>query len=141
MPNGVAALGTTITIDGTAIAGVQDISGPDDSYDWDDTTAHDAPNRTETGVPTVRRTGEVSFPMVLDADDTGQQALLAAHDAVSDVPPPDPNAFVITYPDGSTDTFDGYVMRFGRGAPVGGHLAADVTIRPTGAITYAPATS
>jgi hypothetical protein len=137
MPNGVAALGTTIAINGVTIAGVQDITGPDDNYDWDDTTAHDAPNRTETGVPTVRRTGEVSFPLVLDSADPGQQDLLAAHEAiVAGNHEPDP--FVMTYPDGATDTFVGYVMRFGRGAPVTGHLQAEVVIRPTGAVTYNP---
>lgn len=140
MPNGTAALGTTISINSTPIGGVQDISGPDDSYDWDDTTAHDAPDRTETGVPTVRRTGEVSFPLVLDSSDAGQIALLAAHDAIVEGDH-EPDDFVITYPDGATDTFAGYVMRFGRGAPVGGHLAADVMIRPTGAVTYAAAAS
>ncbi len=140
MAGGTAALGTTISINSQAIGGVQDISGPDDSYDWDDTTAHDAPNRTETGVPTIRRTGEVSFPLVLDATDQGQQDLLEAHEAITEGDH-EADSFVITYPDGSTDTFDGFVMRFGRGAPVGGHLQADVMIRPTGAVTYAPATS
>lgn len=137
---GTAAFGTTISIDGTAIGGIQDITGPDDSYDWDDTTAHDSPNKTEEGVPTIRRTGEVSFPLVLDSEDAGQQALLAAHEALSDGAP-ETSEFVMTYPDGSTDTFDGFVMRFGRGAPVGGHLAADVVLRPTGAVVYAPAGS
>lgn len=140
MAGGTAALGTTISIQSGVgavlpIGGVQDITGPDDSFDWDDTTAHDAPNRTETGVPTVRRTGEVSFALVLDKTDAGQQALLAAHDGIvaGDYPP---DSFVITYPDGATDSFDGFVMGFGRGAPVGGHLQADVTIRPTGAVAY-----
>lgn len=137
---GTAAFGTTISIDGTPIGGVQDITGPDDSYDWDDTTAHDSPDHTEEGVPTIRRTGEVSFPLVLKPDDAGQQALLAAHDAIS-AGNAEPNAFVMTYPDGSTDSFDGFCMRFGRGAPVGGHLQADVVIRPTGAVEYVAAGS
>ena len=133
-----AAFGTTITINGDAVTGVQDISGPDDSYDWFDTTNHDSPNRTEEGLPTIRRTGEVTFPMVLEPADAGQQELLAAHDAiVSGTQTPD--SFVITYPSGATDTFVGYVMRFGRSAPVGGAEAAEITIRPTGAITYNPA--
>lgn len=140
MSGGKAAFGTTISINGTPIGGVQDITGPDDAYDWDDTTAHDSPDHTEEGVPTIRRTGEVSFPLVLNAEDSGQQALLAAHDAIADGNP-EPDPYVITYPDGSTDTFDGFCMRFGRGAPVGGHLQADVVIRPTGAVVYAPATS
>lgn len=134
MVAGVAAFGTTITIDGTPIGGVQDITGPDDSFDWADTTAHDAPDRTETGVPTVRRTGTVSFTVQLDADDAGQQALLAAHDGIVDDPKAT-NAFVITYPDDSTKSFDGYVMQFGGDAPVTGSLSAPVTIRPTGAVT------
>jgi hypothetical protein len=132
---GTAAFGTTISINGTPIGGVQDISGPDDSYDWDDTSSHSSPNRTEEGVPTIRRTGEVSFSLVIDSEDSGQAALLTAHDAIASGSAT-PDAYVITYPDGETDSFSGYCMRFGRGAPVGGHLAADVTIRPTGAVTY-----
>jgi hypothetical protein len=131
------SFGTTISIDGTAIAGIQDISGPDDSYDWFDATAHDSPNRTEEGFPTIRRTGEVTFPLILDPSDAGQQDLLAAHDAIVSGTQA-PSAFIHTYPSGATDTYVGYVMRFGRSAPVGGAEAAEVTIRPTGAVTYNP---
>lgn len=137
---GVAALGTAISIDGTPIGGVGDITGPDDSFDWVDTTAHDAPNRTETGVPSVRRTGAVTFSVQLLADDAGQQALLAAHDGIVDDPDAT-NAFVIDYPDGSSKSFSGYVMQFGSNAPVTGSLQAPVSIRPTGAITTTPAGS
>lgn len=137
---GIAALGTAISIDDTPIGGVGDITGPDDSFDWVDTTAHDAPNRTETGVPSVRRTGTVSFTVQLDADDAGQQALLAAHDNIV-IDPNATNAFVIDYPDGSSKEFDGYVMQFGSNAPVTGSLTAPVSIRPTGAITTSPGSS
>lgn len=136
MPEGgTAAFGTTISINSTPIGGVQDISGPNDSYDWSDTTSHSSPNRTEEGVPTIRRTGEVTFTVVRDGSDAGQAALLAAHDAIA-AGGATPDSYVITYPDGATDSFDGWCMRFGRGAPVGGHLAAEVAIRPTGAVTY-----
>lgn len=136
----VAAFGTTLTIAGVPISGIQDITGPGDTFDWWDGTSHSSANRTEEGVPTIRRTGEVSFTLVLDSTDAGQQALLAAHEAIVSGTH-DPDAFVQTYPDGSSDTYDGYVMGFSRGAPVGGGLTADVTIRPTGAIDYTPAAS
>lgn len=136
----VAAFGTTLTINATAISGIQDITGPGDTYDWFDGTSHSSPNRTEEGVPTIRRTGEVSFTLILDSSDAGQQALLAAHEAIVSGTH-DPDSFVQTYPDGSSDTYDGYVMGFGRGAPVGGALTADVTIRPTGAVDYTAAAS
>lgn len=135
----VAAFGTTITIDGTPIAGAQDISGPDDSYDWADGTNHSSPNRTEEGVPTVRRTGEVTFRVLFqDGGDAGQDALLAAHDEIS-TGTFSTHAFVQTYPDGSSDAYSGYVMRFGRASGVTDLLGADVTLRPTGAVTYTPA--
>lgn len=137
---GTAALGTAITINGQAVGGVGDISGPGGTYDWSDTTAHDAPNRTETGVPTVKRTGEVTFPLTVDSSDEGQQDLLAAHEAIEDGDH-DPDAFVVTYPDGGTRSFAGFVMGFESAAPVTGHLTADVTIRVTGAVTYVPAGS
>lgn len=138
---GIAALGTAITIDSTPVGGVGDITGPSDSYDWVDTTAHDAPDRTETGVPSVRRTGTVTFTVQVDADDAGQQALLAAHDGIVD-DPGTTNSFEITYPDGSTKSFEGYVMEFGGNvAPVTGALTCPCTIRPTGAITTTPASS
>src|SRR5688572_12824338 len=108
----IAAFGTTITIGGQAVSGVQDISGPDASYDWIDGTSHSSPDRTEEGVPGVKRTGEVSFTLVRDASDAGQQDLLAAHEAIV-AGNHTPDSFVHTYPDGSSETYVGYVMRFG----------------------------
>lgn len=137
MSNGTAGIGTTISIGGVPIGGVGDITGPGSTFDWTDTTTHDSPNRTEQGLPTVRRTGTCTFPLVIDFTDVGQQDLLAAHEAN----PPTEETFVITYPEGTTKSFQGFVMGFDDTSAVTGHLSAAITIRPNGLVTTTPSGS
>lgn len=138
----IPTLGTTIKINGTPIGQIQDISGPALSTDTDEVTNHDSPDYTEEFIATIKRTGEISFPVVFDPDSTGHAALFAAwEDRTKD-------AYVMTYPDetGATDAgaswaFSAYCTGFSMSAPVTGHLSADVTLRVTGAPTFTPAGS
>jgi hypothetical protein len=128
---GIATMGTTLTIGGQGIYGIQDISGPALSTDTDEVTNHDSPNFTEEFLATIKRTGEISFPLVVDTEDVGFADLFDAWDARSK------DAYVLTYPDGTTISFDAYVTGFGLSAPYAGHLSADVTLRPAAAPTIA----
>lgn len=124
---GVATLGTIVTIDGDAIYGVQDIAGPGLTTDTDEITNHSSPNNTEEFIATIKRTGDYSFPLVVDPTDTGMAALFAAWEDR------EPHDFVVTDPAGTTHTFSGYVVSFAMSMPVAGHLSADVTIKPAAA--------
>lgn len=121
---GFAAFGTSITIDSTPIWGVGDVTGPQLSTDTSDTTNHSSPGQTEQRVATVKRTGTISFPMVLRSEDAGQQALYAGWQDREG------HAFVITKPSGVVHTFDAFVTSFGDGAPVTAHESIEVTLTP-----------
>ena len=125
----VDTFGTTLTIDAVAVGQVQDISGPDLSTDTDEITNHSSPGSVEEFIATIKRTGEVSFPLVFAPGNAGHEALFTAwNDRTSD-------AYALTYPDGSGWTFNAYVTGFSMSAPVAGHLSADVTLRPAAAPT------
>ncbi len=121
---GFAAYGTSVTIDGTPIYGVGDITGPALSTDTSDTTNHSSPDATEQMIATIKRVGTLAFPMVTDPTDAGQQALYAAwHGRTL-------NDYVVTKPSGIIHSFSGYCTGFGDGAPVTGHESLSVVLRP-----------
>ena len=123
----IDTFGTTLSIDGVPITQVQDISGPNLSTDTDEITNHSSPDQVEEFIATIKRTGEISFPLVYNPADASHVALVTAWGAKT------LDEYVMTYPDGSTWTFDAYVIGFGNGAPVAGHLGGEVTLRPSGA--------
>jgi hypothetical protein len=114
----------------TTIAGVKDISGPALSRDLEETTSHDADDGYETHVPTIKRSGEVSFDINWDPADgthddaTGLVALVGADE---------PTNFRVVYPrQGFAWDFSAYVTSFETSAPVAGVLGASVTMKITG---------
>ena len=130
MSEGIATLGTTLTRNGVAIAQIQDVSGPDLSTDTDEITNHDSPDGVEEFLPTIKRTGEVTFPLVFNGDDSSHDdhdGLIKAWEDRS------LDNYILTYPDTSAWHFQAYVTGFSMEAPVDGHLSADVTLRPSGA--------
>lgn len=124
MSDAVAAIGATITIGGTAIEEVRDITGLEFSTDEVDVTSHDSPGYGEEVLPTIKRWGTISFAMNAVPTATGQQMLYDAWEARSS------SSFVITYTNGVTGTFTGFVRRFGLAAAVTDINMVDVEIRP-----------
>lgn len=125
----VASYGATITINGVHIAEPGDISGLELSTDVDEVTNHDSPDGVEERIPTIKRLGELTFPMNVVAADPGQQDLFAAWEDRS------ADEYVVTYMSGIVATFIGYCTGFGLGAPFAGHDSADITITPKSAPT------
>lgn len=125
----VASYGATIEIDGTEVIEVGDISGLELSTDLEEVTNHNSPDGVEERIPTIKRLGELSFPMNVVASDPGQQDLFAAWEGRTAL------NVVVTYMSGIVATFVGYVTNFGLSAPVAGHDSADVTITPKSAPT------
>ncbi len=126
MSEAVGTLGTTLTRGAQHIAQVQDISGPDLSTDTDEITNHDSPDGVEEFIPTIKRTGEITFPLVFlprdptHDDDTGLLAAWADRSL---------DAYVLTYPDGSDVVVLGLrhrvqQQRTGGRSPLGGRDAA-----------------
>ncbi len=141
MPASVAipTLGTTISLNGTPIGQIMDITGPQLTTDTDEITNHSSPDHTEEFIATIKRTGTVTFPLVFNPGDASHAALFTAWDDRS------LDDYVMTYPDadGNVDAgaewdFQAYCTGFSESAPVAGHLAAEITLKVTGAPTFIP---
>src|SRR5262245_38726234 len=98
-----ASYGATVTIDGVPIAEVGDISGLALSTDLDEVTNHDSPDGVEERLATIKRLGELGFPMNIVTADAGQQDLFAAWEDRSVV------TIVVTFISGLVQTFSAYV--------------------------------
>lgn len=135
---GDAAFGTKLqmeseTTPGTYIdlANITKIGGPDFSVDTDDTTAHDSLDAFEEVVATIVRTGEVTFDMNWEADDTttsptdGFMDVLTARKL---------KKWKIVWPTTPATEllFDGYATKFNQNSPHDGKLSATGAIKVHG---------
>ena len=126
----VATLGTTLSRNGAPIAQIQDVTGPQLSTDTDEITNHSSPDGVEEFSVTVKRTGEVTFPIVFDPGDATHADLVAAWANRSK------DAYELRTPDATYGwDFEAYVTGVSQTYPVAGHLGCDVTLRPAGAPT------
>jgi len=133
----IPTLGTTLTLNDTPIGQMMDIAGPHLATDTSEITNHSSPDHTEEFIATIKRTGEITFPLVFNPGDEAHMALFTAwKDRTKD-------DYVMTFPDeegiadaGAAWTFSAYCVGFGNTAPVNGHLAADITLRPSGSPTF-----
>lgn len=119
----------------TQVAGVLDIKGPSISLTQIDVTSRDSANWMEF-IGGLKDGGEVTFNLVYDpatqthnaAASGGLMTLLIAGAT---------NNFQIYFPSTNTATFAGLVTKFAPTAPLNDKLTADVTIKVSGAITFA----
>jgi predicted secreted protein len=113
----------------TAIAQVQNISGPGLALDTEDVTTHDSPGAFEEHVPTILRTGEVSLELVYDPNggthnaSTGLAKMLKDKTLVG---------FSLVFPGSVTWAFPAYVTGFEPSAPHDGALTAAAKLKLTG---------
>ena len=138
----IPTLGTTISLNGTPLGQIMDITGPQLSTDTDEITNHSSPDHTEEFIATIKRVGEITFALVFDPDNSGHVALQAAWSDRS------ADSYVMTYPDdagntgaGASWSFDAYCTGFSMAAPVTGHLSADVTLRAASAPSFSAGSS
>lgn len=129
MTSAVSSHGTLVSLNGVHIAEVGDIDGPSEEASQIEVTNHDSGGRREY-ISGLRDGGEVSFPMNYFGD-ASQDDVIALFDAR------DTGTWVITYPDSSSDTFEGIVINLGKTAPVDGVLQQAVTVKISGDITRA----
>lgn len=139
MVSGYSSFGTLVQMgDGggpetfSTIGAVGDIDGPDLSTDTEETTNQSSPGGVEEFIGTLKRTGEVTFPINVDpADPThiGVAGLYAAWD----------NRTLKNWrmlwpsPMGSKRwNFSGIVVGLSQGAAVAGIFRWDVTIKVSG---------
>lgn len=126
------AHGTTVTIGGTAIAGLFNIGLPEMTKESVDITDHDSGGDMEF-VGGLRDGGSIQLEMrVIKPADAGQTALFTNYNADQTSA-----EFVITLPGGTgspTFTFDGFVTAIGGGAPHNDKATYTCTVKVTGAV-------
>ena len=128
---GLAAYGLTLT--GAAagvIPNVTNFTGPGISLDVEDVTAHDSTDAWEEVVPTIIRSGEVTFD--INYDPVAHH--YAAHGLAFNLATRLIDTFTLGGPIGVW-VFTGYVTKFEVSAPHDGKLSASVAIKCTGAVT------
>ena len=132
-PNAIEAQGTSLTFNGTAVGRLTSIGEVNVQREEIDVTTLDTTGGYKEFLPGFKDGGEVALEGFLGYHgNTGQAALNTAF-ASSEA-----KATVITFPDGSTLTFNSGVkaVKFG-GAEVNGAVKFGATLRITGAVTYA----
>lgn len=129
------ALGTTLTVDGTAVAGLTSIGGLEQSADTIDVTTLDSDGGYREFITGFKDAGEVSLEGYLNSvPGKGQKEL---HDLFESG---DEGAFVIDFPEGSSWSFIGVVTGFGTSADLEDPLGFSCTIKVSGKPTFTAAT-
>lgn len=109
----------------TAIANVTNIDAPAPEVGEIDATAHDSPDDYMEFLPSWIDPGEASIE--INYDPAEHNTIVAMLRTVQN--------WQISFPDGSTVTFPGYLQSFERGAPLDDKLTGSMTIRATGKAT------
>lgn len=129
-----SAFGTKLLRGAVEVAQITNISGPGISLDTADVTEHDGDGWEEV-IPTILRSGEVSLELAYDPNHATHKNATGGlmNDLVSRIA----TTYSIVFPTtpAVTWSFTGLVVGFEPSMPVDGALTANVTIKPTGAIT------
>lgn len=134
MTTPIQTFGTTLSWGGQIVANVQDIDGPGETAESDDITNHSSPQAYREKVPIILDGGDLTFDLVY-THETGQGVLRAAFEAR------ETDEVIITWPDGATATFDGFISNWGWATPVAGTLKASIGITVSGPVAIVEAGS
>lgn len=134
MSTGIHGHGTTLSLGGTTVGNVLSISGPDLTRDSIDVSTMDSTAKKREFLPGMIDSGEISVE--LQYDGTTVASLLAAQTTQT------AQAVVITLPaeaGGATNTYtaNGFITSLGHVIPFDDKITQTLTIKFTGALTYA----
>ena len=131
----ISSLGTILRKEGAVIADVKGISGPALTRDLADVTALDSVNGFEEVLPTILRTGDVTFTLAFDPDNNEHLKLR------DDVVTASGKNFEIEFPPTAasgtiqTHSFEAFVTNYTNQIETGSEITADVTLKPTSTIS------
>lgn len=117
----------------TEIAEVKSIGGPNEDSEELDATHLRSSGGYREFLQSFKDSGEVPCNCNFLPGDTSHQLIRTLYQSGA------VRGWKITYPDGSEDTFDGYVKGVGRTAQVGSILEGSFAVRVTGPVTLDPA--
>lgn len=133
-----SAFGTIIAIDNagsySGIAFVRDVGGPSLSLDTIDVTTHASTGGWREFIPGLLDGGEVTLDIFIDLSQATQGNSTGL---LSEITGRTVEGFRITWPDATTATFNALVTSWEPGAVVDGALQGSVTLKITGAVTFA----
>lgn len=130
----VESHGTLLKRAGATIAEVKDISGPNFSRGSIETTSHSSPGAWKEFILGTKENGEITFSVnFIPTDATHSATAGLLYDFINNVL----GTYTLTFPDASVWTCTAYVMAFGVTAPVEGVLGANVTLKLSGAPSFA----
>ena len=122
------SFGTTVTVGGTAIGGLTNISRSGADRNFPDITTHDSAGGYKEYTTGLKDGGTCELSGMFDATNAGQDLLRAGSDAVQ--------ACVITLPSGTTISFSGFIQPPNEEVPLDDAVTFSASIKITGAITY-----
>src|SRR4051812_44863276 len=126
--HGISAHGTLITRNGVVIGELRDITPPPLSRKTIETTTQNSSD--DSYVVGIRRKGELSFTVsFLPSGDATHGSLTGLVKAWNDG---SKDLYLLTFPDGATWQFSGYVTDVAPTAPTDGALEAKISVRPSG---------
>lgn len=119
----------------TAVAEITNLEGPNFSMDTVDVTHHTSPNGYREFLPSFKDAGEIAADMNFVPSSSEQDPSTGI---LSDFENRTLRNWQVVFPDDSTTTaaFSAYVTGASLSAPVDGKLAAKVTLRISGAVTW-----
>lgn len=122
----------------TEVAFVQDdLSPPGLSRNAIDSTTRDDTAYTRTFIKGWKDTGEASFNVAYDPSAATHGTAVGGLYAIWNDDTTGLDDWRITYPDASTETFQGIMTAFEPTAPLDDLMTADITIKASGTITWA----
>lgn len=134
MSNAVAGPGFILAHNGTTVAEVRDISGPEQKAEKDDVTNQSSPDFYREWITTLLDGGDVSFTCNYIPGDSSQNGLLTALQARGVEPftitPPSPNETHVI-------SFDARVTDFDSKFPVAKAATLNIKLAVTGPVSIA----
>lgn len=119
-------IGTTLKIDGSTVANVKSINGPNMSKDTIESTALDTLGGYKTFITGLKDPGTLTFTLMFDK--TGYLALKTAFESNT------ASSIEITLPDGTKFTFSGFVTGLPLTISAEDIVTCDVTIQISGMV-------
>lgn len=128
----IKSFGIGLTIDGTAILGLESVSPPSgEDVTYIDTTTHESANDTREFIGGLIDSGTLELSGKYLIGDAGQTAFRNGKGSTS--------AFVATFSDGSTATFSAVVGPYTVDNPLDEDVSFSASAKITGAVTFAAA--
>jgi len=131
--------GSTLSIASNTIGYITGITPPEYSRDSIDTTDMDSADGFRQFLPGLVDAGEVSFEFDFDASVSDSSNINKIRENIEAGPNVEAVACIITFPDGETVSFNGFVTGFRTDAPLEDKMTGSATIKVSGKPTWAAA--